>query len=164
MSGLHISVLTLKTLISCSVCVCVCLLMNAIDFLMHVSLETHKGWFILDAFAWVRAARQIWCHRVVGGSSLWVRTMSFRMAVCTTFFVTFRTALHPKMHEFWAILDRHVRLCRHLCETEAVQTPSGALWRKTMLNLVAFFCCIGCPRFFNSSMFCFYCIKDTINA
>ncbi len=41
MSGLHISALTLKTLISCSVCVCVCVTLFT-HFLMHVSLETHK--------------------------------------------------------------------------------------------------------------------------
>ncbi len=82
---------------------------------------TSEGWFILDASASsLGCVRQIWRHRGVGGSSLLVCAMSLRVAVCTAFFVTFRAAPLPKMHEFWAILAEHARLCRHLCETEAV--------------------------------------------
>ncbi len=36
------------------------------------------------------------------------------------FFFTFRTALLPKMHDFWVIIAERACLCRHLCETEAV--------------------------------------------
>ncbi len=45
---------------------------------------------------------------------------SFRMAVCTAFFVTFHAAPLPKMHKFRATLADHARLCWNLCETEAV--------------------------------------------
>ena len=47
------------------------------------------------------------------------RARNICMAECTAFFVTFRIAPHPNMHEFRAILAEHARLCRRLCETEA---------------------------------------------
>ncbi len=75
--------------------------------------KSAKGWFILDASAsLLGCAWQIWR---VGGSSLWVC-----VAVSTAFFVTFRAAPLPKMHDFRVILAEHARLCQHLCETEAV--------------------------------------------